>query len=169
MQKYQPFNLEQYSRFLEIPDLKKIIEFKRLSLGVWPTPLERHTEYRNFFIKRDDLSGYGRGGIKTRKLEAVFAYIIDRKYSDVVLVIPNVSNLRVDIGLFARSNNIRFHLIVANDPYIKNEKRNLPLDSENVFYTVTGTSKFLTGWQLFKTYIGLLLKGKKAIWFFPGM
>ncbi|MGB8193393.1 MAG: hypothetical protein WCF67_15790 [Chitinophagaceae bacterium] len=152
-----------------ISDLKKILECSRLSLGNWPSPLEQRTAHRNFFIKRDDLSGYGRGGIKTRKLEAVFAYLIDKKITDAVLVVPNVSNLRSDIELFARDHAIRFHLILANDPFIAKEKRKLPDKTSNVFYTLAGTSKTMTSWKLIKKYAVLKLSGKKAAWFFPGM
>src|SRR5215207_1765568 len=92
-----------------------------------------------------------------------------KKITDVVLVVPNISNLRSDIELFARNNNTRFHLILANDPFIEKEKRNLPSNTENVLYTIAGASKFIIGWKLVKKYAGLLLKGKKAAWFFPSM
>lgn len=49
--------------------------FPRVNLGIWPTPLQRmgrigqQLNHHNLFIKRDDLTGLGQGGNKTRSLE----------------------------------------------------------------------------------------------------
>lgn len=56
-------------------DLEKIINFPKLSLGSWPTPSTSINIANTFYIKRDDLSGFGRGGIKTRKLEGFMKYL----------------------------------------------------------------------------------------------
>ena len=58
--------------------MKDLDSFPRVSLGVFPTPIhklpnisrELHT---NVYIKRDDLTGLGLGGNKTRKLEFLLA------------------------------------------------------------------------------------------------
>ena len=52
--------------------------FERISLGVFPTPIHRLDNISaklgtNVFIKRDDLTGLGLGGNKTRKLEFLLA------------------------------------------------------------------------------------------------
>lgn len=57
---------------------QRLDTFPRVSLGVFPTPvhrLERISKYLNIdiFIKRDDMTGLGLGGNKTRKLEFLLA------------------------------------------------------------------------------------------------
>ena len=58
--------------------MKKLTEFPRIELGLFPTPIQRlhnistllHT---NVYVKRDDLTGLGLGGNKVRKLEYLLA------------------------------------------------------------------------------------------------
>ena len=58
--------------------MKSLDTFPRLSLGLFPTPIHRldnisATLGANVYIKRDDLTGLGLGGNKTRKLEFLLA------------------------------------------------------------------------------------------------
>ncbi len=58
--------------------MKQLEAFPRLSLGVFPTPVHRLENISamlgtNVYIKRDDLTGLGLGGNKTRKLEFLLA------------------------------------------------------------------------------------------------
>ena len=58
--------------------MKKLSDFKKASLGVFPTPLYKLENVSaalktNVYIKRDDLSGVGLGGNKVRKLEYLLA------------------------------------------------------------------------------------------------
>ena len=62
----------------------------RFSLGHWPTPLEpldRLTEELGgprIWVKRDDCTGLGLGGNKTRKLEFLLGAALADKYDCVV-------------------------------------------------------------------------------------
>ena len=58
--------------------MRSLDSFPRVSLGVFPTPVHRLDNVSallntNVFIKRDDLTGLGLGGNKTRKLEFLLA------------------------------------------------------------------------------------------------
>ena len=58
--------------------MKTLERFDRVSLGVFPTPLQRLERVSallgaNVYIKRDDLTGLGLGGNKVRKLEFLLA------------------------------------------------------------------------------------------------
>ena len=62
---------------------RRIDALPRVSLGVFPTPihrLDRISEYLNadIYVKRDDMTGLGLGGNKTRKLEFLLADAIKR-------------------------------------------------------------------------------------------
>ena len=58
--------------------MKSLDSFPRVSLGVFPTPIQKLEAIsrlldREIYIKRDDLSGLGLGGNKVRKLEFLLA------------------------------------------------------------------------------------------------
>ena len=58
--------------------MKSLESFPRVSLGVFPTPIQRLDNISrllrtNVYVKRDDLTGLGLGGNKTRKLEFLLA------------------------------------------------------------------------------------------------
>ena len=58
--------------------MKDLNQFPRVSLGVFPTPIQRLNNisqllHTNIYVKRDDLTGLGLGGNKTRKLEFLLA------------------------------------------------------------------------------------------------
>ena len=68
--------------------MKRLEDFPKLSLGVFPTPIQRLNNISallgtNVFVKRDDLTGLGLGGNKTRKLEFLLA---DAKKKGATLV-----------------------------------------------------------------------------------
>jgi len=64
--------------------------FPRVSLAHLPTPLEplprlsKHLGGPNIFVKRDDCTGLGTGGNKTRKLEFLMAEALQKKATVVV-------------------------------------------------------------------------------------
>ena len=58
--------------------MRSLDSFPRLSLGVFPTPIQRLENisallHTNVYVKRDDLTGLGLGGNKVRKLEFLLA------------------------------------------------------------------------------------------------
>ena len=64
--------------------------YPRVSLAHLPTPLEylprltKHLNGPNIYVKRDDCTGLGTGGNKTRKLEFLIADAIEKK-ADVII------------------------------------------------------------------------------------
>ena len=65
-------------------------DYPRVSLAHLPTPLEflprltKHLGGPNVYVKRDDCTGLGTGGNKTRKLEFLMADAIKKK-ADVII------------------------------------------------------------------------------------
>ena len=58
--------------------MKKLQDFPRVSLGLFPTPIQKLENVSrrfgaNVYLKRDDLTGLGLGGNKVRKLEFLLA------------------------------------------------------------------------------------------------
>lgn len=61
----------------------------RVSLGLWPTPLQ---DVDGLWMKREDLSGFGFGGNKVRKLEFLLGAAIDQGKHHVVTFGAQQSN-----------------------------------------------------------------------------
>lgn len=65
-------------------------KFPRANLGIWPTPIQRldrlgeQLKRRDIYIKRDDLTGLGQGGNKTRSLEFLLGDAV-KNGADIVL------------------------------------------------------------------------------------
>jgi D-cysteine desulfhydrase len=65
-------------------------KFPKVNLGIWPTPLQRmdrigrQVNHPALFIKRDDLTGLGQGGNKTRSLEFLLGDALEQG-ADVIL------------------------------------------------------------------------------------
>jgi len=78
---------------------ERLLAALRVTLGCWPTPLERlcGPAAAGLSVKRDDLSRWGRGGAKARKLEHLMGHLRAEGYTDVVTVTGNVTNLVFDI------------------------------------------------------------------------
>ncbi len=71
----------------------------KVQLGVLPTPLyrlvniEKSLNYESIYIKRDDMTGLGPGGNKTRSLEYLLAEAIKENADSIIVSGPLQSNL----------------------------------------------------------------------------
>jgi 1-aminocyclopropane-1-carboxylate deaminase/D-cysteine desulfhydrase-like pyridoxal-dependent ACC family enzyme len=146
-------------------DTQRILQAPRLRIGQWPTPLEPCAALPALWIKRDDLSGFGRGGVKTRKLEFFLGYFLERNIRSLVIVVPNLSNLRADIEAVAEKLDLNIHFIVANDPPLAN--RSLT-DTAFIRYHMAGKSMISVAWQLLYRYLKVKRKEKKTAMILPG-
>lgn len=101
-------------------DLERILDAPRVELGRWPTPVDRHTRPggRALWIKRDDLCGYGGGGIKVRKAEQIVGHLLARDRDEVITVAGNVANVVFDLLPALRRCGIRGRFFILDDPPI---------------------------------------------------
>jgi D-cysteine desulfhydrase len=93
----------------------------RAHLGRWPTPVQ-YLE-RGVWVKRDDLSGLGRGGAKARKIEHVVGHLQARGADELIAVAGNVTNLAFDLIPVLDQAGIRPTLFIADDPPTAPERR----------------------------------------------
>ncbi len=100
-------------------DLDVILAVRRCELGRWPTPVgEIETPFGSVLVKRDDLSGFGRGGAKTRKIESLIAYLLTRGRDELVTVAGNITNLAFDLLPALREADVRSSLFILDEPPI---------------------------------------------------
>lgn len=90
--------------------MRQLEKFSRVSLGILPTPLYKLENLsrecgRNFYIKRDDLTGVALGGNKVRRLARTEGLLADPVYSGKALA--GMFRL-LDGGWFGDDENILF-------------------------------------------------------------
>lgn len=97
----------------------------RVVLGRWPTPIETVSMpgLPDVFVKRDDLSGFGRGGAKTRKLEHLIGHLLARGHDELVAVAGNVTNLAFDLLPALDRHLVRASLFIIDDPPLPQAER----------------------------------------------
>ena len=106
-------------------DLGRLLNAPRVELGDWPTPIS-HLAYPDtpgILIKRDDLSGYGRGGVKTRKIEHLIGYMRAHDHQEFITVVANITNLAHDVVPVLAEFGIRSEIFVVDEPPLSPEVR----------------------------------------------
>jgi 1-aminocyclopropane-1-carboxylate deaminase/D-cysteine desulfhydrase-like pyridoxal-dependent ACC family enzyme len=109
--------------------LARIVQFPTVRLGRWPTPIDRVAR-RNapeILVKRDDLSGHGRGGAKARKIDHLVGHLLAQQHDELIAVAGNVTNLLFDLLPVLHRSRIRGRLFILDDPPA------LPRDREQIF------------------------------------
>jgi D-cysteine desulfhydrase len=90
----------------------------RLGIGTFPTPLETRTvsPHSTVYIKRDDLCGHGRGGVKARKIDFFLRDFLDDGCNHLITLVTNVTNLAHDLDPLLSQRGIRGTFFVTDDP-----------------------------------------------------
>ncbi|HHT85070.1 MAG: D-cysteine desulfhydrase family protein [Bacillota bacterium] len=107
--------------------------FPRVNLGIWPTPLQRmgrigqQLNHHNLFIKRDDLTGLGQGGNKTRSLEFLLGDARKRG-ADVILTAGGLQSNLCSLTAAACCKLGIECLLVHNDDKPDNPEGNMILN-----------------------------------------
>lgn len=96
--------------------------FPKVSLGFFPTPvlrlnnLEKVLGGPRILMKRDDQTGLGFGGNKTRKLEFLFGEALEQECTSVITAGAEQSNHCRQTAAAAASCGISCHLALGGDP-----------------------------------------------------
>jgi 1-aminocyclopropane-1-carboxylate deaminase/D-cysteine desulfhydrase-like pyridoxal-dependent ACC family enzyme len=104
--------------------LSRLLAVPRVSLGRWPTPLHLvPTPWGPVEVKRDDLSGFGRGGAKTRKIEQLLGLAQAVGARSLVAVAGNISNLAFDLVQACGQSGLELELLIVDDPPMSRAQR----------------------------------------------
>lgn len=94
-------------------------EIKKLTLGVWPTPIQELRGFRDIlgdgkrlFLKQDDLCGIGLGGNKARKLEYLLADALNRQCGCIVTGGGALSNQPIAAAARAAKAGLKTYLVL---------------------------------------------------------
>jgi len=97
---------------------KKLKSFPRLHHSLLPTPVHRldwlADEYGvNVYCKRDDLTGFGFGGNKTRKLDFLLAEACDQGCNTLIAIGANQSNFCRMAAAYGVACALEVHLVLG--------------------------------------------------------
>jgi D-cysteine desulfhydrase len=111
--------------------IRRLQESPRVEFGAWPTPVTVLDGGR-LLVKRDDLTGYGRGGVKTRKIETVIGHMQERGLDSLVTTVGNITNLAHDVVPALASCGMTGVVVACDTPRLpraERERRFAGLDS----------------------------------------
>jgi 1-aminocyclopropane-1-carboxylate deaminase/D-cysteine desulfhydrase-like pyridoxal-dependent ACC family enzyme len=111
--------------------IERLLDAPCISLGSWPTPVSAvgRPSRPDVLVKRDDLSGHGRGGVKTRKIEYLVGHMLEKGYDSLITPVGNVTNLVHDILPVLRQFGIAWDIVVADVPPLPLGRRRQIFDS----------------------------------------
>ncbi len=143
----------------------------RAPLGSWPTPVESVTVpgLPAIWVKRDDRSGWGRGGAKARKISFLMGHMLAHGYTDLVTVAGNVTNLAFDLVPAFDRAGLGSHLHIIDDPKLCEEDRRTIFDGLQGRVRLLGPSRREAFFATWATWAGLTARGRRPIWVLPGV
>jgi 1-aminocyclopropane-1-carboxylate deaminase/D-cysteine desulfhydrase-like pyridoxal-dependent ACC family enzyme len=152
-------------------DVARLLALPRVPLGVWPTPITGydHPDVGGILVKRDDLSGWGRGGAKARKLEHLVGYLVEQGCDELITVAGNVTNVAFDLLPALDRHGIQPTLFIQDDP------RTPTVDREQIFAGVRervrllGASGPRTLQFALGAYLGARARGGRPFLLLPGV
>lgn len=123
-------------------DLRRLREAPQVALGVWPTPIDRIDPGigPQVLVKRDDLSGFGRGGAKARKLSHLLGYLRARGHDELIAAAGNVSNLAFDLVPACDRFGTKLRLFILDEPEVAAPGRELIFDGIRARIELVGKS-----------------------------
>ena len=116
-----------------MPNIQQILsKFSRLRNSLLPTPVQRldylSDEFGvNVYCKRDDLTGFGFGGNKTRKLDFLLPDALDRGCDTLIAIGANQSNFCRVAASYGVACGLEVHLVLGGKQP-ENPTGNLRLD-----------------------------------------
>lgn len=150
--------------------LDRLRGLPRAGLGVWPTPIERTTtlEGRPLWIKRDDLSGLGRGGAKARKIDLLVGHLVAAGYDELITVAGNVTNLAFDLVSVLDRAGIRATLLIIDDPPLAMPDRARIFDGLLDRVRLIGASRAAAAASALAAWIAARRAGRRPFLALPG-
>jgi D-cysteine desulfhydrase len=140
-------------------------------LGIWPTPLQRIERLGkcDLLIKRDDLSGHGRGGAKTRKISHLLGHVFAAGHDQLLIVAGNITNLAFDLVPAVDACGLDTRIFILDDPPAS------PRDREQIFEGIRsrvellGGECFASARRIGETYLRARRRGGRPFLALPGV
>lgn len=150
-------------------DLRRVESAPFVGLGR-PTPVEVvDLAGRMLLVKRDDLSGFGRGGAKARKLSHLFGWMKARGADTLITAAGNVTNLGFDLVKACDDLDVRLELFIVDDPPLAPALRQRIFSCIDERVTLLGTSRGRLLSNALATYHVARARGRAPMLVLPGV
>jgi len=152
-------------------NLALLVRLPTVSLGIWPTPIHRVQRKRaaDVLVKRDDLSGHGRGGAKARKIAHLVGHLVSHGYDELIATAGNVTNLVFDLLPVLATHRIRPRLFVLDDPPAVPEDRERIFEGVRDQLELLGRSRAEAFGAMLGAYLRARLAGRRPFVALPGV
>lgn len=152
------------------PELTRLTAAPHVPLADWPTPIDRYTDrdLGEILIKRDDLSGWGRGGAKARKIEHVVGHLRHREADELITVAGNVTNLAFDLLPALERYRIKATLFIQDEPPVPGPDRERIFAAIQDRVRLVGRSKLRTLGRASTAYVWSRARGGRPFLLLPG-
>lgn len=143
----------------------------RVALGEWPTPLVEveAAGLPRILVKRDDLSGWGRGGAKARKIEHLIGYMVTKGYTDLITVAGNVTNLAFDLLPAMDRFGLGVQLHIIDDPPTPLARRGAIFGNLAPRLMLLGPTRAEAFRRTWAAWFALRRQGRRPLWVLPGV
>lgn len=143
----------------------------RVELGQWPTLIDAWSDpvVGTLLIKRDDLSGWGRAGAKTRKIEHLVGHLLTNGCDELITVAGNVSNLVFDMLPALDRYGIESTVFIQNDPPTPAAERERIFAGVRGRVRLLGTSHTETLKRAVAAYLRSRARGRRPFLLLPGV
>ncbi|HTQ06190.1 MAG TPA: pyridoxal-phosphate dependent enzyme [Polyangiaceae bacterium] len=151
--------------------LERLLAAPRVSLAHFPTPIETVAASAGpaVLVKRDDRSGWGRGGAKARKIEHLLGELKQRGRDELVTVVGNITNLAFDLLPALDANGIRGSLFVIDDPPAPPAEREAIFAGVRERVTLLGPSRAQAVRAVVGRWLAARREGGRPLWTLPGV
>lgn len=151
-------------------DLRRLEQAPAVPLGN-PTPVElgELASGRSLFVKRDDKSGFGRGGAKARKLSHLIGWMKARGADHLVTAAGNVTNLGFDLVEACALHGIELSLFILDDPPLAPAIRERVFAGVGEHVELIGASHARLLASALAAYHRACARGRKAVIVLPGV
>jgi 1-aminocyclopropane-1-carboxylate deaminase/D-cysteine desulfhydrase-like pyridoxal-dependent ACC family enzyme len=151
--------------------LDRLLATPRVALADWPTPIDTivHPRGPAVLVKRDDRSGWGRGGAKARKIEHLLGHMRAHERDELVTVVGNITNLAFDLVPALDQAGLRGSLFVIDDPPTPPEERERIFAGVRDRVTLLGPSRFAAVRAVVTRWLAARRQGRRPMWTLPGV
>jgi len=150
--------------------LERLLAAPRVALANFPTPIETIAESGPaVLVKRDDRSGWGRGGAKARKIEHLLGELRLRGRDELVTVVGNITNLAFDLLPALDAHGIRASLFVIDDPPAPAAAREAIFAGVRARVTLLGSSRARAVRAVLGRWLAARREGGRPFWALPGV
>lgn len=151
--------------------LERLLAAPRVRLGQFPTPIETVATRSGpaVAVKRDDYSGWGRGGAKARKIEHLLGELEARGRDELVTVVGNITNLAFDLLPALDARGLRGSLFVIDDPPAPLAEREAIFQGVRDRVTLLGPSRARAAAAVLARWLAARREGGRPLWALPGV